>query len=885
MKFAYTFSNLIGSVYRKGNIVFTPSGNSVISPVGNRVTLFDLKKNVTQTFPVESKLNITALALSPDGSLLIAVNEEGEAMLISINKGTVLSYYHFHSTVHCISFSPDGKMFAVTKDNNILLYYAPGKTKEFNPFVLRKSFYGAYDETVSVDWTSNSNAFCVGSKDMNTRVYGSEKYKNLIIYSLGGHTDSIINAFFEEDSLDVYSLSRNGQLCIWECDTDLNGLVKDDSDEILETNTKLDSEKDINKNIENKILYKRSAKHKLKEMREGMKSLKLTSAAFHKATHILCTGFDDGSFFLHEMPEFNLIHSLNISDQVIQTISFNSTGDWIAIGCGGLGQLLVWEWQSESYVLKQQGHFNNMSCVVYSPDGQYVVTGGDDAKIKVWTLCNGFCFVTFTEHSAGITDVAFSQNGQVIVSSSLDGTVRAFDLNRYRNFRTFTSPTPAQFSCLALDSSGEIICAGARDVYDVFVWSMQTGRLLDILSGHEGPVSSVSFSPSTSMLASASWDKSIILWDVFESKSAKETINLPADVLSVSFKPDGKELAISCLNSQVLFWDINSMKQIASIEGRHDLGYSRKDEEKITAKSSKSNKAFTSICYSADGESLLAAGMSKNICIYNVQQQLLMKKFEVTCNLSLDGMVEFLDRKKMSEFGNISLIDENENKALSLPGVKKGDFSSRAWKPEMRVFCVKFSPTGRSWAAATTEGLLIYSLDNNMIFDPYDLEIEITPISVEKSMTDRKYMQSLILAFRLNEQEIIQKVIENIPVNEIEHVSSNLPFVYVQKLLDFIANQLETSCHLDFYLRFSVHLLYLHGSVLKQNLNLMLPSLTSLQKSVTQCYQDVNKMCENNKYSIQFLLSLYENRSKRKLEIPEQYDNNEDDDIDNDMNN
>ena len=71
----------------------------------------------------------------------------------------------------------------------------------------------------------------------------------------------------------------------------------------------------------------------------------------------------------------------SISDQSISTISFNKTGDWIAMGCAGMGQLLVWEWQSESYVLKQQGHFNNMSCLAYSPDGMHIVTGGDDGKV------------------------------------------------------------------------------------------------------------------------------------------------------------------------------------------------------------------------------------------------------------------------------------------------------------------------------------------------------------------------------------------------------------------------------------------------------------------------------------------------------------------------
>lgn len=48
----------------------------------------------------------------------------------------------------------------------------------------------------------------------------------------------------------------------------------------------------------------------------------------------------------------------------------------------GMGQLLVWEWQSESYVFKQQGHFNNMASVAYSPDGQYIVTGGEDGKVS-----------------------------------------------------------------------------------------------------------------------------------------------------------------------------------------------------------------------------------------------------------------------------------------------------------------------------------------------------------------------------------------------------------------------------------------------------------------------------------------------------------------------
>lgn len=39
----------------------------------------------------------------------------------------------------------------------------------------------------------------------------------------------------------------------------------------------------------------------------------LTAAAFHKKTHILVTGFASGAFHLHEMPEFDLIHSLRFA--------------------------------------------------------------------------------------------------------------------------------------------------------------------------------------------------------------------------------------------------------------------------------------------------------------------------------------------------------------------------------------------------------------------------------------------------------------------------------------------------------------------------------------------------------------------------------------------
>ena len=79
----------------------------------------------------------------------------------------------------------------------------------------------------------------------------------------------------------------------------------------------------------------------------------------------------------------------SISQQTINTVAVNATGEWLAFGCSDFGQLLVWEWQSETYILKQQGHYYDMNTLCYSQDGHHVATGGDDGKVQ-WHVC--FCF-------------------------------------------------------------------------------------------------------------------------------------------------------------------------------------------------------------------------------------------------------------------------------------------------------------------------------------------------------------------------------------------------------------------------------------------------------------------------------------------------------------
>ena len=193
-------------------------------------------------------------------------------------------------------------------------------------------------------------------------------------------------------------------------------------------------------------------------------------AIFHAKSNLLIVGFTNGEFRLYDLPEFNMIQQLSMGQNAVNTVNINKTGEWLAFGSSKLGQLLVYEWQSESYILKQQGHFDSMNALCYSPDGSRIVTASDDGKIKIWDVASGFCLMTFQEHTSSVTAVKFAKKGQVLFSSSLDGTIRAWDLIRFRNFRTFTATERVQFNSLAVDPSGEVVVAGSQDTFEIYVW-------------------------------------------------------------------------------------------------------------------------------------------------------------------------------------------------------------------------------------------------------------------------------------------------------------------------------------------------------------------------------------------------------------------------------
>ncbi|KAI8855000.1 WD40-repeat-containing domain protein [Chytridium lagenaria] len=823
MKVNYQFSNLCGTVYKKGNIAFSTDGNAVISPVGNKISVFELTSNKSYTFPFENRKDTDTIALSPNGLLMLSIDEDGRAILANVPRRVVLHRHNFGERVRSAKFSPNGKYIAITHGKLVQFWRTPGFTVEFSPMVLHRTISGPYDEVSTISWSPDSSLIVAGCRDMTLRIMTPEPSETFRPFVLTGHRDVIMGAWFSASGDQIFSVGRDGSLFKWKA-TLLESRDGDESDE--------DSKKARKKRrvISQGKKWYGDSDHKwvLDEKHYfNQNHSKVSSVDYNSRTNIVVVGFHSGVFGIWELTDFSNVHILSISQSRVDTVSINPSGEWLAFGCSKFGQLLVWEWQSESYVLKQQGHHHHMNCIAYSQDGQYIVTGGDDGKVKLWNTQTGFCFVTFSEHTGPVRAVEFTKKGQVVFSCSVDGTVRAFDMIRYRNFRTFTSPTPVQFSCLAVDESGELVCAGSLDTFEIFVWSVQTGKLLEILSGHKGPVSCLSFSPLEGRLVSGSWDKTVRTWDIFSRSMNPESFDHTSEVLSLAFRPDGKHLAVASLDGMISFWDVDLARQVGYIDGRMDIAGGRKSTDRVTSANALSGKHFTSICYTSDGSGLMAGSNSKYVCIYNVSNSLLLKRFQITNNLSLDGMHDQLDSRNMTEAGPRDLLDQDgDQKSFASDDKKCKVFSE--WKDMGSCF---------------DRRTLLYSLDDSIIFDPFDLEVDITPESIGELLKERKeFLKALVMALRLGERDIIDKIYVAIPKDEIAAIVKNLPKKYLEKVIRLIVHQFDVSPSVHQHLLWSSLVIRFHGQYLKDRSQEFAPSLRALTKCASKVFDALGKM-------------------------------------------
>ena len=101
----------------------------------------------------------------------------------------------------------------------------------------------------------------------------------------------------------------------------------------------------------------------------------------------------------------------------------------------------------------------------------------------------------------------------------------------------------------------------------VKVWDVETGAVLRTLKGHTAFVESVDFSPDGELIASAGDDGTIRVWDAKTGEEVSVLEGHASCVFDVAFSPDGKLLASGSCDKTAKIWDTVTWSEILLLEG------------------------------------------------------------------------------------------------------------------------------------------------------------------------------------------------------------------------------------------------------------------------------------------------------------------------------
>ena len=814
------------------------------------------------------------MALSSNGKILIIVDINGFCLIINFPKQVIISHFNFRGKVSCLKISPDDNFVAVSTFKSLKIFEMPKMTKEYEPFVLYRNYTAWHSDKITcLNWSHDSRFVLTGGKDTSVRLLNVFKIKDYVPLMFTGHKKKVVNCVFSEDMNRIYSISQDGVMFIWKYVSEKSKeyikaltferrvkgnknlkskeeLTNEEDDE----NYYDDKEDEYYSEYETKIMTGRYILEKKQQFNTNSKVVICEiNTSKNVNDNILVLGLQTGEFAIYSMNTFDNKYTLKISDAKITSISINQEGTWIAFGSKYLGQLLVWEWKSESYIYKQQGHFYDISTIAYSPDSSQIASGAMDGRIKVWNTSNASCIITFNEHKSKITEIKYAPNKpSVLVSASLDGTVRAYDLIKYRNFRVMTTPKVTQFTCVGINLSGEIVAAGSMDPYVVYVWNLKTGDLVDQLTGHTAPISCIAFSANKDMVATGSWDKTVKFWELYAKKGIGETYEHNSKILAVTISPDDKEVAVSTLNGELYTWDVETGSIKAIIDTARDIWGGRLDDERVSAKNSKRTKHLNSICYNLSGNLLLCGGNSQYVLLYDTQYQILVKKFTLTHNRSLNGILYKLNSKNYGKkdeyYDSEDELEANNKMRQMLPGA---NITSNELAPEIKITSVQFSNTNREWAVGTTEGIFIFSLDKSLTFSKLSLDMNIKTSDAVKAFEEGSYLKGIIFSFYLNKTDILDKYYKTIPLSHISLVANKLPFNVVGPFLDFLCVKLENDSSIELIMNWVFEILKVHGENLKNVKNKSV--FLNLQKSLNKMFVGMENLVNDNIYKTKYL--------------------------------
>ena len=173
----------------------------------------------------------------------------------------------------------------------------------------------------------------------------------------------------------------------------------------------------------------------------------------------------------------------------------------------------VWDATLRRIVNTLAGHTASVSCVKWAGDGR-IYSASQDKTIKIWDPEQGRCLHTLTAHAHWVNHMALSTDF-VIRTGYHDHTKDVPETEEGKRAKALERFTKAA------TIGGEVVerLVTASDDFTMYLWEPAKGnKPVARLMGHQKAVNHVSFSPDGRLIASASFDNSVKLWNARDGK-------------------------------------------------------------------------------------------------------------------------------------------------------------------------------------------------------------------------------------------------------------------------------------------------------------------------------------------------------------------------------
>ena len=213
---------------------------------------------------------------------------------------------------------------------------------------------------------------------------------------------------------------------------------------------------------------------------------------------------------VYSTPELNRL----LAHQGIVRSDASPNGQFI-VSAGEDDKVVVWNWQGQQQSQWVTEH--PTSSILISPDSQTVATGSANGSVRLWTL-DGDLIADLRGHSDAVRGISFSPNGELLATAGRDNTIRLWDLQQQRTIDILTRQTASfwhqeeSFQHVVFSPNGQQLASNSED--GTFrLWNLQGEQLL-AANAQQGRLHVIRYSPDGGQLATAGEDGRIRLWSL-----------------------------------------------------------------------------------------------------------------------------------------------------------------------------------------------------------------------------------------------------------------------------------------------------------------------------------------------------------------------------------